>query len=70
MMGNSIYNQLVPQDNNQMIKKLIEFKKGFSGNPQEMIQQMLNSGRISQAQINQYTQQANQIMKQFGSLLK
>lgn len=69
-MANPLYNQLMPQGNNPMIQRLLEFKKNFNGNPQQIIQNMLNSGQITQAQINQYSQQANEIMKQFGSLLR
>jgi hypothetical protein len=46
-----------------MINRILQFKKSFAGNPQQMVQQMLKSGRISQAQINQYVQQANDIYK-------
>lgn len=63
-MGNSLYKQLGgAQSANPMIQRLMEFKKTFSGNPQQMIQQMLNSGRLNQAQLNQYAQQANEIYR-------
>lgn len=42
------------------------FKKQFSGNPRDQIQQMINSGRISQEQVNQYAQLATQIQKMMG----
>lgn len=65
-MPNPLYNQLQAQSgtNNSMMKRLMDFKKTFNGNPQTMIQQMLNSGRINQAQLNQYVQQTNEIYKQ------
>ncbi len=67
-MGNSIYNQLhagAPAQNNNIIQKLAEFKRTFSGDPRETIQRMLNSGQISQAQLNQYAKQADEIYKIF-----
>lgn len=48
---------------NDFISQFNQFKKNFSGNPQQMIQQMLNSGKITQDQLNQAMQRANQLMK-------
>lgn len=63
-MPNPLYNQLGgTNQNNPMLNRLIQFKKTFSGDPKQMVQSMLNSGRISQAQLNQYAQQANEIYK-------
>lgn len=69
-MGNSLYNQLgSSQSANPMIQRLMDFKKTFTGNPQQMIQQMLNSGRLNQAQLNQYVQQTNELYKQMKNLM-
>lgn len=63
-MPNPLYNQLGGTNaNNPMLNRLIQFKKTFSGDPKQMVQSMLNSGRITQAQLNQYAQQANEIYK-------
>lgn len=71
-MANSVYNMLgnnMPQMGGpfgnmmQMMQKFNEFKSSFQGNPQQQIQQMLNSGRISQAQLNQYVQMAKQFQQ-------
>ena len=63
-MPNPLYNQLGGTNaNNPMLSRLLQFKKTFSGDPKQMVQSMLNSGRISQAQLNQYAQQANEIYK-------
>ena len=40
--------------------------KAKGGDPQQMIQQMLNSGRISQAQYDAAVSRANQIMSMLG----
>lgn len=70
-MPNPLYNQLQgSQSGNPMMQRLMDFKRTFNGNPQQMIQQMLDSGRINQAQLNQYVQQANEIYKQFGNLMR
>ena len=69
-MANPLYNQLVGTSSNPMLQRLMEFKKTINGNPQQIVQNMLNSGKISQAQINQYAQQANEIYKNLGNFLK
>lgn len=62
-MSNQLYNQY---GNNNIISQFNNFKKNFTGNPQKQIQDMLNSGKISQAQYNQAVQKANQIRSLFG----
>lgn len=62
-MANPLYNQLGGTASNPMLQRLMEFKKTINGNPQQIVQNMLNSGKISQAQMNRYVQQANEIYK-------
>lgn len=57
---NPLYQQMMPQQNNVM-QRFMQFKQQFHGNPQEQVQQLLNSGKISQAQYNQAVQMANQL---------
>jgi hypothetical protein len=57
-----------PNNMQGIIKQFKQFKESFTGNPQQQIQQLLNSGKVSQAQYNQAVQQANalqQILKSF-----
>ena len=69
-MPNPLFNQLNPRPQiNPMAQQIMDFKKTFSGNPQQMIQQMLNSGKITQTQINQYAWQADEIYKQMKGFL-
>jgi len=63
-MSNNLYNSFGPQNN--FVAQFNNFKKSFTGNPRDQIQQMLNSGKISQAQYNQAVQKANQIRQLFG----
>ena len=62
-----LYN-MMNQNNpyNNFMKQFNEFKKTIIGNPQEQIQQLLNSGKISQAQYNAAVQKANMIKNMFG----
>lgn len=69
-MGSPLFNQFNhPAPVNPMLQRLMNFKKSFSGNPQQMVQEMLNSGKISQAQVNKYAQQANEIYRQMKGLM-
>lgn len=54
-----------PQFQNLM-QRFQQFKSTFQGDPQQEIQKMLQSGRISQEQLNQ----AQQFAQQFQALMK
>lgn len=62
---NPLFNMMggqMPQNNmGQLLKNFEQFKAQFSGNPQQMVQQLLSSGKMSQAQYNQLAQMANQL---------
>jgi hypothetical protein len=62
-MSNPLFDQFGNKGGNDFMNQFNQFKKNFSGNPQQMIQQMLNSGKITQDQLNQAMQRANQLMK-------
>lgn len=62
-MPNPLYNQLNGGGSNPMLQQLRAFMNGFSGDPRQMVQNMINSGRISQDQVNRYVQQANELYK-------
>ena len=59
MLGNSSINGMGNLGN--IISQFKNFKQNFKGNPQQKIQELLNSGRISQAQYNQAVQMANSL---------
>lgn len=64
-MANPIFQQMggnAPA--NPMLQQFLNFKKNFNGNPQQIVQNMLNSGKITQAQVNQCAQKANQLYDQ------
>ena len=70
-MSNPLFNALgggMPQGNGpmQMIQQFMQFKQNFKGDPKAEIEKMLQSGRISQQQLNQVQQMAGQ----FQNLLK
>ena len=43
-----------------MINQFNQFKSSFTGDPRQQVQQLLNSGKMSQTQLNQLMQLANQ----------
>ena len=64
-MSNPLFNVLgggMPQGNRpiQMMQQFMQFKQNFKGNPKEEVQRMLQSGKISQQQLNQVQQMAGQ----------
>lgn len=64
---NKLYQEMGPQNPYQnMMRQFEDFRKNFTGNPQEKIQQMLNSGQISQQQYNAAVQKANMLKSFFG----
>ncbi|MBQ0074486.1 MAG: hypothetical protein KBT34_09855 [Prevotella sp.] len=65
-MSNPLYNSLagsMPQNNNmmQMIQQFQQFKQNLQGDPKQIVMNMLSNGQISQAQLNQAQQMANQL---------
>ena len=46
-----------------LMNKFNEFKRNFTGNPQQMVMNMLNSGQMSQQQFNQLQTMAQQLMQ-------
>ena len=66
---NPLYQQLMMNSpaNGAMnlLQRFTEFRNNFSGNAQEEIQKLLNSGRVSQEQYNNAVLQAQQLSQFF-----
>lgn len=60
-MSNSLFNQLNPGNTN-IIAQFAEFKKNFKGDPQQEVMKLVQSGRISQDQLNMLQSRASQLM--------
>lgn len=52
--------------NDNIIARFNRFRQTISGNPQQQVQQLLNSGKVSQDQYNRAVQVANQLRKMMG----
>lgn len=61
-MASDLYKQMQGFNPQNFMSQLNELKAKV-GDPNQMIQQMLNSGKISQAQYNAAVQKAQQIMQ-------
>ena len=60
-MGSPLYQQI--NNSNNIVQQFAQFKQTFQGNPRQLIQQLLNSGRVSQTQYNQAVQMAQQLQQ-------
>ena len=68
-MPNPLFQQLGGMNQNpmtQMISEFQKFKQNFKGDPQQEIQKLLNSGKMSQQQYNQLQQMAMQMSQMMG----
>lgn len=64
-MSNPLFSALGGQQMNPMAQLVADAKrlqKTMTGNPKQMVEELVKSGRMSQDQFNQYAQIANQII--------
>ena len=50
----------------QFMQRFNQFRQTFQGDAQQQIQQLMNSGKVSQAQYNQAYQIAQQLQRMMG----
>ena len=69
-MGNPLYQQMGQQLNGHNVSGLMQrfqqFQQMFKGDPRQQVQQLLNSGKVSQSQYNQAVQMAQQFQRMMG----
>ena len=63
-MSNPLFNTI--SENNNLIQQFMQFKNSFKGDPKQQVQQMLNSGKITQEQYNLAVQKANVLKHMLG----
>ena len=65
-MSNPLFNmfggQMQNNGVNDIVAQINNFKATFKGDPRQKVQELLNSGQMTQAQFNELSQRANQIM--------
>ena len=57
MMGNQ------PNGMQQMMQRFQQFQQAFRGDPKQQVQQLLNSGKVSQQQYDQAVRMAQQFQR-------
>lgn len=74
-MSNNLFNSLgggsMPGpmgDAMKMVQQFRQFQQGFRGNAQQQVQQLLNSGQVSQAQYDNAVKMANQLQQMLGKI--
>lgn len=66
-MSNPLFNMMGNiNPMNMLMQRLQQFRNMFTGDPRQQIQQLMNSGKISQETYNQAYQQAQQIQRMLG----
>lgn len=67
-MANALYNSMNRQNNpiENLMQQAREFRKQFSGNPRQEVERLLQSGAMSQADFNRYSQIAQQVAQMMG----
>ena len=66
LLFNSLSGNNAPQNFNnfqQMLQQFQQFKACFQGNPKQEVERLLQSGRITQEQLNQLQSMANQLQQ-------
>lgn len=66
-MSNPLYQQM-NQGNpmNNVMQRFQQFQQMFKGDPRQQVQQLLNSGKVSQSDYNRAVQMANQFQRMLG----
>lgn len=65
-MPNYLFNQYGNPQTDNILKQFNQFKNSFKGDARSQIQQMLNSGKITQQQYDQAVQKANALARMLG----
>lgn len=60
---NPLYQQM---NQNNIVQQFRQFQQNFHGDPKQQVQQLLNSGKITQEQYNAAVQKAQMLQKMLG----
>lgn len=59
-MANPIYNLFNRKPQNNMLAQFQQFRNSFKGDPKQQVQELLNSGKMSQEQFNRLAKMATE----------
>ena len=67
-MANPLYNAMGIQSNpmTDLVRQAREFRKQFNGNPRQEVERLLQTGQLSQADFNRFSQIAQQVFQVMG----
>lgn len=67
-MANNLYNQFGRRINplENLAQQARNFRKQFTGNPRQEVERLLQTGQMSQADFNRYSQIAQQVAQFMG----
>lgn len=66
-MSNPLFNMMQQQNPlSGIMQKFQQFQHAFRGDPRQKVQELLNSGKVSQQQYNQAVQMAQQFQRMMG----
>lgn len=63
---NPLFNMLGGGALPPVIQQFNNFRKNFTGDPRQQVQQLLNSGKVTQEQYNAAVQKANALKQMLG----
>lgn len=64
---NPLYQMMGQQmPNNNLLQRFQQFQQMFRGDPRQQVQQLLNSGKVTQQQYNSAVQMAQQLRGMLG----
>lgn len=65
-MSNPLYNMFANKPGDNIMQRFQMFRQSFKGDPQQQVQQLLNSGRVTQQQYDQAVRRARELQKVLG----
>lgn len=65
-MQSPLFNALGGSQMTGLAQRFQQFQRMFQGDPKQQVQQLLNSGKVSQQQYNAAVQQAQQLARMLG----
>lgn len=69
-MANNLFQAMGPQNNlgqmGNIVRQFQQFRQTFQGDPRQQVQNLLNSGKVSQAQYDNAVKMANQLQQVLG----
>lgn len=59
-------NQMPNNNMMNLLQQFMQFRQNFNGDPKQQVQNLLNSGKVTQEQYNRAVQMAQQLQRMMG----